>query len=531
MGDAAETLEAHVTVLKAQAEAQPDPVLREASLGRLLLAQGLAGEALPHLRSATDLARSQCSASPESKFRWTGFLCEVGAELASTLDYLGDVEGAEGMYNELLSLRPNGVFLGDYAIFLHRRKRDFAQAEAFYVRALQLHPHQSSIHLKYAGFLRHVKKDLRAADAAYRQAIEADRRNADALGSYASFLHGVMGKVDAAGDLYAQAVRIDGFHANNLCNYGLFLSEEKGQYAAAEKLYLQALTHSPRHANTLYNYAVMLDTHVDRKAEAEGFYRRSLDVEPRHAFCLYNLAVLLEDKLLAQERLEDRAAKQAASSDEAGAAASAAASASAAARLAARQEVSSLYDRAVQCDPRDATALADYGRFLLVRLGDADAAEKQLFAALQVDAESSVGLYNMALLLHKHRGNLAGAEALLARLASKTPKHAAALQQLARVLLDKHKASGDERDLEAAFVTFQKAAEAARDPAMCLLEYLKAVSEAGANRQRRRAVSFADELVLAAERAGRKVARAADVRTMIEAVKVKAGEGGGGSKD
>jgi len=528
---AAVELESHVASLvraaQTKTEAGQPELLQQAFEGRLLLSQGNWDEALPLLRAATDSARSLCTSSAEGKFLWVGFLCDVGADLASTLDYLGDIVGAEGMFNELLCLRPNGVFLGDYAVFLHRRKRDFSQAEAFYVRALQLHPHQSSIHLKYAGFLRHVKKDLRAAEAAYRKAIEADKTNADAIGSYASFLHGVLGQVDAAEELYLQAVKLDGFHANNLCNYGLFLSEERSQFAAAEKLYRQALSHSPRHANTLYNLAVMLDTHLGRKPEAEEQYRRALDVEPRHAYCLYNLAVLLEDKQLAAERAEERAARMQAAAGGAGAAGAAAGvvAEGESRRQEARAEIASLYQRAVDCDPRDATAVADFGRFLLTRMGDVDAAETQLFAALQLDAENAVAIYNMALLLHKHRGSLTGAESLLVRLAGRTPKHAAALQQLARVLLDKFRASADERDLEASFMTFHKAAEALKDPALCLLEYLKVVSEMGSGRQRRRAAGFVEEIMSAAERAGWRLGREGDLRTAIEAVKVLGGEG------
>jgi len=480
-------------------------LMSKAYLGRLLLAQGKWTEALPCLQLAVEGARGLCNASAENKFLWTGFLCEVGAELASTLDYLGDVNGAEAVYNELLSTRPSGTFLGDYAIFLHRRKRDFVQAEAFYVRALQLHPHQSSVHLKYAGFLRHVKKDLKGADAAYRMAIETDKTNADAIGSYASFLHGVLGKIEMAGELYAEAIKQDTFHANNLCNYGLFLSEEKGKYALAEDLYKRALTNSPRHANTLYNYAVMLDSHLGRKDEAEDLYRRSLEVEPKHAFALYNLAVLLEDKVSAQERSEDRLAKQ-----QAGGGGGQAPPANEA-RLVKRQEVAALYARAVDCDPKDATTTADYGRYLLTRIEDADKAEEVLFKAAQLDPDNAVAVYNLALLLHRHRGNLSGAEALLNKLA---PKHVASLQLLARVQLDKFRASQDQRDLEDCLLNFQRAMEQLRDPALCMLEYLKVVLESGSNRQRVRAMGAVESLM-----AQKKVAREADVRTMINNVK------------
>ena len=484
-------------------------LMSKAYQGRLLMAQGKWTEALPCLHLAVEGARGLCNSSAENKFLWTGFLCEVGAELASTLDYLGDVNGAEAMYNELLSSRPSGTFLGDYAIFLHRRKRDFAQAEAFYVRALQLHPHQSSVHLKYAGFLRHVKKDLKGADAAYRMAIETDKTNADAIGSYASFLHGVLGKIEMAGELYAEAIKQDTFHANNLCNYGLFLSEEKGKYALAEELYKRALTHSPRHANTLYNYAVMLDSHLGRKHEAEDLYRRSLEVEPKHAFALYNLAVLLEDEVSAQERSEDRLAKQQAGGGGGGGGVQAPPTIEA--RLVKRQEVAALYARAVDCDPKDATTTADYGRYLLTRIEDADKAEEVLFKAAQLDPDNAVAVYNLALLLHRHRGNLSGAEALLSKLAH---KHVASLQLLARVQLDKFRASQDQRDLEDCLLNFQRAMEQLKDPALCMLEYLKVVLESGSNRQRVRAMGAVEACMGA-----KKVARETDVRAMINNVK------------
>jgi tetratricopeptide (TPR) repeat protein len=312
-----------------------------------------------------------------------------------------------------------------------------------------------------------------------------------------------------AGELYAEAIKQDTFHANNLCNYGLFLSEEKGKYALAEELYKRALTHSPRHANTLYNYAVMLDSHLGRKHEAEDLYRRSLEVEPKHAFALYNLAVLLEDKVSAQERSEDRLAKQQAGGGGGGAGGQAPPTIEA--RLVKRQEVAALYARAVDCDPKDATTTADYGRYLLTRIEDADKAEEVLFKAAQLDPDNAVAVYNLALLLHRHRGNLSGAEALLSKLAH---KHVASLQLLARVQLDKFRASQDQRDLEDCLLNFQRAMEQLKDPALCMLEYLKVVLESGSNRQRVRAMGAVEACMGA-----KKVARETDVRAMINNVK------------
>jgi hypothetical protein len=48
----------------------------------------------------------------------------------------------------LLELNPDGIHLGDYAIFLHKRKRDYNNAQSYYIKTLQLYPNHSSIHLK-----------------------------------------------------------------------------------------------------------------------------------------------------------------------------------------------------------------------------------------------------------------------------------------------------------------------------------------------------------------------------------------------
>jgi hypothetical protein len=53
----------------------------------------------------------------------------IGALLAGTLDYFGKQEEAEGLYLELLDMNPKGDYICDYAIFLHRRKRDYDKAE------------------------------------------------------------------------------------------------------------------------------------------------------------------------------------------------------------------------------------------------------------------------------------------------------------------------------------------------------------------------------------------------------------------
>lgn len=89
----------------------------------------------------------------------------------------------------------------------------------------------------------------------------------------------------------------------------------------------------------------MLDTHLRRKPEAESFYRRALEIEPRHAYALYNLAVLLEERYSFKLRSAPDNNKNDDESD-----------------LNDRKEILSLYQRAVEADPRDSSTLADYGR-------------------------------------------------------------------------------------------------------------------------------------------------------------------------
>ena len=127
---------------------------------QLLTFQGRHVESLPLFDVAFNEARNNF----KDDFIWQNMYINIGTSYANTLDYLSMLEKAEEIFNELVTSNPTGQFLGDYAIFLHRRKKNFPQAQAFYIKALQLYPFQSSIHLKYAGFLRHIKKDLKNAE-------------------------------------------------------------------------------------------------------------------------------------------------------------------------------------------------------------------------------------------------------------------------------------------------------------------------------------------------------------------------------
>lgn len=253
---------------------------------------------------------------------------------------------------------------------------------------------------------------------------------------------------------------------------------------------------TPVHANTLYNYAVLLDTHLQRKNEAESLYRRAIDIEPRHAYALYNLAVLLEEKYAnegvflppnssnSNHNLTPEVIRQR------------------------KQEAGLFYQRAAEADPRDATTLADYGRYIFVRLENPTMAEPLLTAALKLDVTCEVALYHLALLLFRERKatHLDQAENLLRQVIGNNPQHANGMLTLARLFADAAQAmfksapptgngtvpagyvpsswasKSKETVAEECVALYEKAIALAKEPAFIAAEFLKFVSMYGSNK-------------------------------------------------
>lgn len=495
-----------VTTLKAAIDAQPEAFVREGQHAELLVSQYRHGEALKLFESAIEGANVARLEAPEV---YSAFHENLLRLYAGALDTVGDIPAEEGVYNSLMDMYPDGQFLGEYAVFLHRRKRDFMKAENIYEKALREFPQDSSIHLKYAGFLRHVRRDLNKAERHYKLAIDANPENPDAVGSYASYLHGVKRDVALAEKTYMAATELDPTHANNLCNYGLFLSEEKRDYERAEMYYKRVLEVTPQHANTLYNYAVMLDSHCERRDDAESLYERAIAVEPRHAFALYNLAVLKEEKVMIAEKEESSNASntsgggaQPGPEGEQGATVlvsskkfaeqKATGSKADKEKSARRAAVCDLYARAHDADPHDATTAADYGRYLLSRMDKREDAEVILMKAMALDDSHTVTLYNLALVMHK-KNRLDDAERLFSRLLTSSPTHAAGTQQMGRMYVDKFKLSNDPTHLEDAMTRYERSFQLVKDPTAAVLEYLKITSSLASNKQKIRAIAFVEK--------------------------------------
>lgn len=102
-----------------------EPVfVRHYCKAQLLTAQGLFEDSLPCLKEAMDNIRPH-----RTDYVWERTYVAIGGLLANTLDYFGQYDESEAVYKELLLTNVNGEYISGYAIFLHKRKRDFDEAQ------------------------------------------------------------------------------------------------------------------------------------------------------------------------------------------------------------------------------------------------------------------------------------------------------------------------------------------------------------------------------------------------------------------
>lgn len=102
---------------------------------KLLCSIGMHKEALPYLQSAWETAKRAIPLRNQENLSETmevyGLACyHVGVDFVILLDYLALSADCERVFEVLNNSRfAEGPHLGDYAFFLHRRKRDFDRAE------------------------------------------------------------------------------------------------------------------------------------------------------------------------------------------------------------------------------------------------------------------------------------------------------------------------------------------------------------------------------------------------------------------
>jgi tetratricopeptide (TPR) repeat protein len=129
-------------------------------LGQLCLSQGQYVEAVKYLTSASEQIRSlmynksinqsfsngskkhaesqpiaqaddetaENSNQPIDTSPYAHLHAAIGLSLANTHDYLGNYNIEEDYFMRILKDDPSGIHIGDYAVFLHRRKREYDKA-------------------------------------------------------------------------------------------------------------------------------------------------------------------------------------------------------------------------------------------------------------------------------------------------------------------------------------------------------------------------------------------------------------------
>jgi tetratricopeptide (TPR) repeat protein len=101
---------------------------------QLCVSLGRHDDALPYLQEAFgELERAKGeeggAEGAEGEWTWTRLYCSVGVQYASCLDYKAQYDDAGVVFGKIMAVDPVGYHLGDYALFLHRRKRDFERAQ------------------------------------------------------------------------------------------------------------------------------------------------------------------------------------------------------------------------------------------------------------------------------------------------------------------------------------------------------------------------------------------------------------------
>jgi Tfp pilus assembly protein PilF len=214
---------------------------------------------------------------------------------------------------------------------LHKRQKNFDEAERWIRQGLNIAPDQIAFLSNYALFLKDVRQDHDKAEEFYQRTLEADPKFANNLGNYANFLQTVRQDYDKAEEFYQRAFEADPKHVNNLGNYGGFLADVRQDYDKAEEFFRRAVEAAPQQAIALGNYAVFLENERQDYDKAEEFYRRALEADPQYATALGNYAIFLADVRQDYDRAQE------------------------------------LYQRALEINPKNAKLLDSYARLLCLR--------------------------------------------------------------------------------------------------------------------------------------------------------------------
>jgi len=133
---------------------------------------------------------------------------------------------------------------------------------------------------------------------------------------------------------------------------------------------------------------------------------------------------------------------------------------------------------------------------------------------------------------HRRNGskkNLNQSEIMFRKLLDVNPKHAAGIQQLARVLVDIFKEGGqtvsNKTSVKSEFAPaspfdesmdmYERAINVVKEPGIVAIEYVKVVTSYGSNRQKLRAISVMDDVLKT-----KKLVKESEIKQILENAKV-----------
>lgn len=208
----------------------------------------------------------------EKKKSWWEY--ELMARRAETL------EEKEKIYKDGISKTSKPELIGNYALFLHDKLKNYDLAEKYYKMALELDPRDADNNGNYAVFLKDIRKNYNHAEKHYKKALELNPENTANNANYAIFLHEIRKDNDQAEKFYKKALEPDSGHVSYNGNYAVFLDDIRKNYDEAEKYYKKELELNPQQALTNTNYAIFLNNIRKDYHKAERYNKKALELDP-----------------------------------------------------------------------------------------------------------------------------------------------------------------------------------------------------------------------------------------------------------